>query len=365
LFYETEIQFVINTDSIVQDSNWFKYQEVISQIQPEDIESVTIIGSASPDGNVDFNKYLSDIRAQKIKTTLPNVADFKFTVKSIAEDYNYLYQLVYASDEPFRDEALYILSNSKDIKETLKSNRRIWRRLIDNYFQTLRSAKVYITFYDKPQECDCDTVYLAYTDTIYNTIHDTLWFEKPFKKIPILALKTNLLMDGLAAPNIQAELFTHLWGTSLEFEYTVPWWSSDEAYIYYQIADGTVGLRKYLKDSYDGHWFGLYGHTVLYDLCANKEDGWQGEGYGIGLGYGYVWRSEKHPRLRLEMYGRIGWLHTKYDTYHASDPWDGKYYYDWYKRASEFVPRRFTLDYFGPTMIGINISYDIICLRRY
>ena len=189
------------------------------------------------------------------------------------------------------------------------------------------------------------------------------------KKYPIVSLKTNVLLDiipyspfGLSfTPNVQVEIYTLLNGLSLEFEYTFPWWKNDNTYKYYQIINGCFGIRKYFDNAYRGWYVGLYGNTGYFDLSINKDKGWQGEHHGAGLSVGYVIRRGV---LRFEPYIRVGWVGGKYDSYHAGDPFNGRYYYDWYKPASEFEPRKYTFNYFGPTMIGFNISFDIINIRK-
>ena len=214
-----------------------------------------------------------------------------------------------------------------------------------------------------------DTLYIKdiLRDTVYidNTVIDTVYMKPEL--IPILGLKTNLTGDMLMTPNIQAEIYTHLWGLSLEFEYSFPWWNKDyDTYFYYRLLNGKTGIRKYLNNEYTGHWIGIYANTAIYDICLfNKDKGYIGDLYGVGLGYGYVFQNKKHPRVKFEPYIRAGWFNTKFDTYHASQPWNDRYYYNWYQRASEYVPRRFNMNYFGPTEIGFNFTFDLICSRKY
>lgn len=363
--YYAEIQFLISSDSIIQNKEWFNYLEVVDTLNDSEIESVIVIGSSSPDGNQEFNQYLAYKRAQKVVNTLSNISKDKIIIKTVSDNYDDLYKSVSNSDEPFKDELLYILNNGQEVKKEIQSKRHIWRRLVDNYFQPLRSARVYIKYKEEAQEiiCDCDTVYIETIDTL--VIRDTVYLERPFDIVPVFAVKTNLLTDAIAAPNIQLEWYTYVWGTSLELDYTSPWWYSDKLFFYYQLINGNVGIRKYLKDTYDGHWVGIYGNGFLYDICFNKDNGWQGEGYGFGLSYGYAWRSKKYTKLRFELYGRVGYFKSVYDKYYASDPFNGKYYYTWFGRISDFVPRSLSIEYFGPTMIGFNISYDLLQRKKY
>lgn len=332
------LEFVVNTTKIIKNDC---YDHFVNEFIPtlffnEDrIVKVMLVGSASPEGPKERNLYLSRARALETLPFLKNIVP--------AEKLN-----VVSDSELF-------LQMSKCRKEDFDVRRgayvEAWiRGKSKNRVDTLRFERI-------------DTVYIH--DTLY--VHDTIYIEKPWRRIPILGVKTNMLSDVLITPNVQAELYTHLWGLSLEFDYTFPWFHKDyDKYFYYQILNGTVGIRKYLNNNYTGHYFGIYANTAIYDICPfDKDKGWQGEVYGGGLSYGYVFQNKKYPRIKLEPYIRVGWFDTKFDTYHASQPWDGKYYYNWYLRASDFVPRRFNMNYFGPTEIGINFTFDLICLRRY
>ena len=336
------IEFVVNTDRVITNDNYVNFIKNIVPFVRENadqIDSIAFIGSASPEGNKEHNVHLAEIRAEKIY--------------SFISDYIPKSKIVVNND--------YDLFLSKT-------------GLNEDDYGKLRAA--YIEIHMRPEEPPVeikpvhDTIYITdyikdvVRDTIY--IWDTVYFEKPLKRIPVLAIKTNLASELIAAPNVQAELYTHWAGISLEFDYTFPWYKIHDKYFYYQVLNGTVGVRKYFRDDYTGHYIGAYGNTAIYDLCFFKKDkGWQGELYGAGLSYGYVFTSKKNPRIKFEPYIRAGWFNTKFDKYHASQPWDDKYYYDWYQRASDFVPRRFNMNYFGPTEIGFNFTFDLVCIRKY
>lgn len=336
----TTIEFVVNTDRVIQNENYFNFINNVVPFVKENsdrIENITFIGSASPEGNKKHNVYLANIRADKIYTFI--------------SDYIPISKIIVNND--------YDLFLSKT-------------GLSEDDYTKLRAAYIEITLKPQPKNpCPVpDTVFvkevLRDTVYVYNEKTDTVYIEKVPRIIPILALKTNLVTDLIAAPNIQAELYTHLGGLSLEFEYTFPWYKIHDKFFYYQVLNGTAGIRKYFNNSYTGHYVGLYGNTAIYDICLfNKDKGWQGEAYGAGLTYGYVFANKKHPRLKFECYIRLGWFNTKYDSYHTLENFDDKYYYDWNGRNKDFIPRRFNMNYYGPTMIGFNITYDLICLRKY
>lgn len=335
------VEFVVNTNNFVKNK---KYETFLNETVPfikenaEKIDSILFVGSASPEGGRLRNLYLAKIRAARVYSYISN-----FIPKS---------KIVVNNDYSF-------FLKRTGLKE-------------DNY-QRLRATYIEIHFKEEKKQENIvriDTIYIKETihDTIYcyERYRDTIYIEKRPEIIPIVAIKTNLLADLLITPNVHVEVYTHLEGLSLEFEYAFPWYKVHDKFFYYQVLDGTAGIRKYFNNKYTGHYIGVYGNTLIYDICAfNKDKGWQGEGYGVGLSYGYVFASKKQPRWKFEPYIRLGWIHSKFDSYHTLDVFDDKYYYDWYGRVNEFVPRRFNMNYFGPTAIGFNLTYDLICVRKY
>lgn len=368
----TDICFYVNTNNIVKNDPG--YNTYTNEILPfiysniSSLDKIVFKGAASIEGEPKHNYGLSQIRIEKILDSSLYLPENKIERDYRGEDYDRMIDLV---EDPEQKTLLQeIVDSGINVKKKIM-NLPFYNELVRNIYPKLRSVHVEVYFKFDDDECKCkpDTLYFERVDTIYitQTKIDTVYIKEIPELIPILAVKTNTVSDILATPNVQAELYTHLWGLSLEFDYTFPWWNKDyDDYFYYQILNGTVGVRKYFNNKYYGHWVGIYANTAIYDICFwNKDKGWQGELYGAGIGYGYVFRNKKYPRLKFEPYIRIGWFNTRFDTYHASQPWDEKYYYNWYLRADDFVPRRFNMNYFGPTEIGFNITFDLICLRKY
>ena len=366
----TTVQFVVNTNKVVKNDPGYTYfqNKMIPFLEEhiESLEKVEFVGSASPEGPDELNKKLSRMRAEVLANQL-SIPENKKDIQYVGENYNLLLSLI--TDQSQKDTLTSIINSGFNVKKRI-NKLPFYKEHLNSLYPLTRCVEVKMYFKKGIiTPCLCDTIYINnpvyLIDTVYIHSTDTLYLEKPFKKIPVVAVKTNLTPDLLIAPNIQMELYTYLWGLSLDFSYTFPWYYNDSIYWYYQILNGTVGIRKYFNNEYYGHYVSIYGNSMIYDICFNKKNGYQGEGYGFGVSYGYVFRNKKHPKFKVEPFIRVGYLYTKFDTYHASEPWDGKYYYNWYKKASDFVPRRLEMNYFGPTMVGFNLTYDLICLRRY
>ena len=60
----------------------------------------------------------------------------------------------------------------------------------------------------------------------------------------------------------------------------------------------------------------------------------------------------------------VGFLFSKYDPYVYGNPVtgnkNGKYYYDYTGRASQFRKRSYQYTWLGPTNLGIQFTYDLI-----
>ena len=360
----TDICFYVNTNNIVKDDPGFNTytNEILPFIYSNmsSLDKIVFKGAASIEGDSKHNYKLSQIRIEKILENSWYLPQDKIETDYRGEDYDRLIELIDNPDD--RNELQDIVNSEVNVKKKIREL-SFYKDIVKNIYPKLRSVRVDVYFKFNEDDCRCkpDTLYFERIDTVYITEIDTVYIREKLKRFPIVAMKTNLASDLILAPNVQAEVYTYLWGLSLEFDYTFPWYYSDKVYMYYQLLDGRAGIRKYFNNKYTGHYLGVYGHTFIYDFAINKDKGWQGEGYGAGLSYGYVFQNKKYPRIKFEPYIRAGWFYTRFDKYHASQPFDTKYYYDWYGRNSDFVPRRFEMNYFGPTEIGFTFTFDLIC----
>lgn len=315
-----KIYFELNSSYLTDTKGcWWVVDTLLPYIkQNEDkLASLIIVGSASPEGGELHNYKLSRNRASAVARLFPADIKEKITILGIGSN-----------------------TSGDD-------------------FSQLRNAEITAIFTDTDTVAIRDTVYV---DRI-KTVLDTVIVEQPLREVPVLAVKTNILLDAIPyspfgvsfTPNIQAEIFINFYGISIEGEYVFPWWN--HGHKCYQISDTTVGLRKYLRSDYSGWYIGLYANWGYYDLSIDEERGWQGEFVGGGISVGWVKRM---GRFRFEPYLRIGYLHSNYDGYHAGDPYAGKYYYDWSGYKNDFIKRQHSFGFVGPVMLGFNLSFDLV-----
>ena len=197
----------------------------------------------------------------------------------------------------------------------------------------------------------------------------------PERKRPVLAVKTNLPYYGFFrkdlgwAPiyNVEAEWYpTENGRWTLLGEYEFPWHMAKDNHECFEILNLQLEARRYFKkaSNHSGHYLSAYAGVNLFDICFDgySGHGFQGEGFGGGLGYGYVLPLGKKPdtRWKLEFFIKGGVYVTLYDPYDAGNPFQGKYYYEWYDAPNLFIRRNMIFRWLGPTGAGITLSYDLI-----
>ncbi len=169
-----------------------------------------------------------------------------------------------------------------------------------------------------------------------------------------MALKTNLLFDLCAMPNVELEipLGRHF---SIQGEYMFPWWYDKYTGNCLQILSGGLELRYWFdllkKDYLHGQFLGVYGGTGLFDL-GKKDGGFRGEGYmNVGLTYGYGFKLNNF--LRLEASFGVGYIEAEYDHYVVTENPD----YTRWDYSGKFT-------YIGPTKLKISLVLLLNCRDR-
>lgn len=79
------------------------------------LKSITIKGSASPEGSTPMNRQLSEKRAQSMKAYIVDhttLNDFNIKVDSSDVDWEFLSEMIASTDLPWRDEAVKIIANT-------------------------------------------------------------------------------------------------------------------------------------------------------------------------------------------------------------------------------------------------------------
>lgn len=357
-----------------------RFAYVIDSIGLSKIDSVVIVSQSSPEGVYEHNLKLSRLRAATMHRTIgqrhPELND-RLYVHPDGESWSRLRENV-AKDTKMKqstiDQVLRIIDADINVgtKKWRLQQLPIYRYLIQTHYPRIRNSVFCIVYYAEvtPEEPAEEVVVEVPQEEPVDTILE-MPEEVPFQpeqveevvlREPMLNLHTNLLYNLGTAVNVGVEYYPHNSRWSVVANYTFPWWGGDKHHRYLQLLDGELEVRRYFdkEAGHTGHYLMGYGHANLYDLSFDAERAWQGEGWGIGFGYGYVWQPWKNKRWKIEAFLRIGYYHSLYDPYHASDPYNGKYYYDWEGAIEDFERRNHRLRWIGPTGIGVTLSYDLL-----
>ena len=338
-----------------------------------------IYSGASPEGTAERNRWLGENRGLAVRRLVrQRLGDRlgEIVVHNEGARWEGFYDLVARSDEPWRDEVLRIIdlpattgSNQRDHREW-KLRRlqggKVWPVLLEKYLAPLRSGATAIISWRMPEgggRRDTivirdttviirehipvrDTIYLAPTiisgypgypgtgssGAGHSAADDSLRLER--LKYPAWALKTNLLLWGVVAPNIELEVplgRKNKW--SLELEYFAPWFIWGNNAHASQFHNFGVELRRYLGHRERHRWLqgwhiGLAVAAGYYDWEWKRSEGYQGEYINGYINLGYQTRWGKHWALDASI--GLGGLFTKYRHYYGSstypegneEPWD-------------------------------------------
>lgn len=357
-----------------------RFDLVVDSIGLDKIDSVVIVSQSSPEGVYEHNLNLSRRRAATMRKTIeqrrPDLVSC-LHVHPDGEAWARLRDYV-VKDTKMKDETIERVLRviDADINVGTKKWRLqqlpIYRYLLQTYYPRLRNSVFCIVYFT--DELPADTlpevkeevveeipVEEPVEEPIEESVEEVVSEPEPVYE-PMLNVHTNLFYDLATGVNLGIEYYPHNSRWSVAANYTFPWWGGDKHHRYLQLLDGELEVRRYFdkEAGHSEHYLMGYGHANLYDLSFDAERAWQGEGWGIGFGYGYVWQPWKNKRWKIEAFLRIGYYHSLYDPYHASDPYNGKYYYDWEGAIEDFERRNHRLRWIGPTGIGVTLSYDLL-----
>lgn len=172
---------------------------------------------------------------------------------------------------------------------------------------------------------------------------------KDIAKKPIQCrLKTNLLYDALAIPNIYAE--THLGRNySIGLGYWYAWWSHNPSHNYWRSYGGEIDIRKYFgsqasRATLTGHHLGVMSQMGMYDIEFGKRGYMSDFSFTVGGEYGYTFPISE--RVSLDLAVGIGYFGGTYKVY---DPIDT--HYVWQENRNR--------KYFGPVKADITLAFQI------
>lgn len=348
------------------------------------LTNVTVVGGASPEGSVKFNKWLSEQRADRIFKYIGKSFELPDSLTSftfLGRDWGGLRRMVEGDPNvPYREEVLTtldkIIANYRLGEMEKHNNLATIKRLrggkpyaymYAKLFPKLRASRLVLTF-DNPHSQPAPPELLPLTSELDLSIKLPEMDIRPLPPLELLpvpsvlkpfymGLKTNMLYDALAVPNIGAEFYLGK-NISLVGNWMYGWWHSDRRARYWRIYGGDLALRwwfgqKAHEKPLTGHHIGIYGSLLTYDFE------WGGTGYMGGKPHGTLWDKCNHfagveygyslpiaRRWNIDFNIGIGYQGGEYQVY---DPMDGCYIY------RETRHRH----YFGPTKAEVSLVWLI------
>ena len=366
------------------------------------LNGVILRGAASPEGPWKVNQRLGRARTKSLVDFLKNqsafpISDSLMSAKAEAEDYRLLCrQMMLKGDPDYSLVAIlcdkYLGIGRQDIlKRKLMQIRggRLWRRLLREYFPGLRAARVMLTVKKYEPAPVVQPVVIAppvETKAVLKAVEDTVYEDYRIPRREFLSVKTNLLFYGAYVPfgynrycpipNVAIEYYPmhghFTLGASLDF----PWWVDYSKHKFFEVRNLQIEGRYYFRSgdisknppgkgaAFRGFYVQAYGHVGVFEIGLHVDRGYKGEGFGGGIGAGYVMPISKKGHWRLEFAAQFGYLYVMHDPfqyeYRGIELHDNLYYYDWVRPASEFKKRQYRYTYFGPTRVGVTLTYDLL-----
>ncbi len=409
VFYSISRKVVFPVNEYVIPQNSKIRQQLTEELLPyvnsrsHVLYKVLLRGAASPEGPLEHNQFLARERAKALIDLIGENSRVALALKPetelVAEDYVYLLLLMkQKGDERYAMVAdivnRWIGVDQAALKRELQlfDEGRLWQHLLTNYFPEMRAARMVVVFRKReklelewwdilmpePQPIKATGRIVPITEPIQPL--SIPQYERKCRR-EVLSVKTNLLFDAAATPNVAIEYYPlrghFTFGASLD----CPWWQNYSGHRYWQIRNYQLEARYYTKSgdvekrghgngpAFRGFYLQAYAHAGLYNICFDANHGYEGEGVGAGLGLGYVVPLGKNSRWRLEFGLQAGFFRTWYDPYQWQcpvDPTEGGdlYYYKWTGKPDDFKERQHRFTWLGPTRLGITLTYDLLYRKR-
>lgn len=359
--------------------------KIINQRKSENsfltIKSVNVEGGASPEGSVSINEKLSRNRAHNIYDWFferISIQDSTVNFKFLGRDWEGLKRSVEADPKvPDRAEVLEFIDSAiienKDNnggQDRLQELKRLgngipYAYLYQNLFPDLRKSSVIISYSsnkvpinDYPKVSDPGIILRTELPDItigFIDIENSISVCRPF----YMGLKTNLLYDILAIPNVAVEFYIGKnWSIGADWMYG--WWDNNRTHYYWRAYGGGVTLRRWFgrkanEKPLTGHHLGVYAGIVTYDFELGgtgymggipKGTLWNRCNYMAGIEYGYSLPVAR--RFNIDFTLGIGYMGGKYIKYRPL-----KDVYQWESTNH--------LRWFGPTKAEISLVWLIGC----
>lgn len=320
------------------------------------LRRIEVTGGASPEGSVLLNKRLSEKRAKALLEHLSRdggIPDSLLSFTFLGRDWGGLIRLVENDPGvPCRDAVLELLH---DIAERCRGGEKAgdanaarlahfkegepYRYMYRKLFPELRATQLCLRYETTPVRQQPIAAGVSFPKPVLRTpaplsapvsapvsapafAGHTTRTRKPF----YMAVKTNMLYDAIAVPNIGVEFYAgRNWSVGANWMYA--WWKTDRKHWYWRTYGGELNVRKWFgkraqEKPLQGHHLGVYGQLLIYDFetggrgyIGGKPGGslWDKANWGAGVEYGYSLPVGR--RLNLDFTVGAGYLGGEYWEY--------------------------------------------------
>lgn len=271
------------------------------------LRKILVVGGASPEGSVKFNRWLSEKRAKVLFDYLSRYGELPDSLRTthyLGRDWNGLIRLVENDPQlPYRKETLSMLrqiaSEQKSGAQAEESHLQKIQKLrggtpylymYRKYFPLLRSSKLHL-WYEKVHRSEIPkTTFIPPADTIIVAPDTQSIATQRIRKPFYMDIRTNMLYDALLIPNIGVEMYLgKQWSVAANWMYG--WWKADRRHWYWRAYGGDIAIRKWWgkaagEKPLTGHHIGIYGQIFTYDFETGGTL-WDKMNYIVGAEYGY------------------------------------------------------------------------------
>ena len=338
------------------------------------INDITVYGTASPEGNADFNRRLALKRRDALRDVIIEramVPDSVFTLQNEYIQWGLLRGMIKQCDAPWRDKAVaaidenYVSSagfeTSAQVIKALKriDGGRVWKELLVEYFPQMRNASaVVVTFEQLPAfreeyiEIPVDT---AVPEPEPEPEPEIVVYEEPEHRCFYMDIRTDMLYDAALVPNLGVDFYLGR-NISVGGNWQYAWWSKDSRHRYWRLYGGDINARWWFgsvahEKPLSGHHLGVYAQMLTYDFefgdkgyMAGKPGGniWERASWGAGVEYGFSLPIARYFNIDFTL--GVGYLGGTCLDYRVIDD-----HYVW-----QATKRR---HWFGPTKAEISLVW--------
>lgn len=347
------------------------------------LRRIHVVGAASPEGSIRFNKWLSEQRAATLfnyltsnGTFLSSVADSVKTHEFLGRDWRGLLRMVQNDYKtPSRDEVIALLNDIIstdgaviDGVDPLMRLKRLaggkpYLYMYRKMFPDLRASKVVLWFDRVPNPFNAPSIaprlaslslsYAPVPEISVNAVPQPRKAPSPF----YMSLRTNMLYDLGLVPNIGADFYL---GNNLSISafWVYSWWKTDRKHWYWRTYGGDIALRYWFGKAaaakpLTGHHIGIYAQVLTYDFEFGNKGYMAGQPGGnifdqanVGAGIEYGYSLPITPRLNLDFTASVGYMSGKCWEYVAEDDC-----YVWQRTKKT--------RWFGPTKLEVSLVWLI------